>query len=193
MKTISSILGDAVLAEKAWIVNRNNFSEPWYIEDTAFYGDRMSKAKSEAFASFRYDNWSVKNSITDEWEDLTYLNLKMSRAEHYDKYSLNGEILTLDRIEYNVRVKEREIELNQLLLDNPDAYVYIKKGGYYYRSNNSGYTEYELYAGVYPIKDGIEKVLNSSLGDNRRVILINNDEHNKRINEAIVKLESLRV
>lgn len=193
MDVIKTILGDAVLSEKAWIVNRSNFSEPWHVEDTAFYGKTMSKAKAEAFKSFRYDSWNVRNPNTDEWEELTYLNLKMSRAEYFDKYVLNGEVLTKSRIEDKVKTKEREIELNQLILDNPDAYVYIKKGGYYYRSNNSGYTEYELFAGVYPIRDGVRTVLNSSLGDYRRVVLIDKEKHNERIDEYILKLENLRV
>ncbi|TXK52365.1 hypothetical protein FVR03_01225 [Pontibacter qinzhouensis] len=173
------------LKEKAWVLNKQNFGEPWFVPDDAFYGETKGKAKKQAWDSIKDDG--LKNFLGDE---ITYLNMPLVRCKEYDKYLVNGELKTLIRIEEDNRREERDERLEQLLISNPDAKAYIRKGGYYYCSGFCGYTERQADAGVYTIQEAVREVKGCSLRDHMDAILIDVEQHNKLILDKIKSLQS---
>lgn len=190
MKTLETKLGTATLKNKAWIINVFDIMEPWYIPEEPFFGETNSEAKSKAFKAIGSDTYAIRDKYGD-WQDLTYLNLRMIRTKHHDQYELNGEVLSVRQIQDKEERLIQKETLEQLIIDNPEAFVYIKKGGYYYGPKYCGYTESPINAGIYPIKDGVREVLGCDIKDNMKVILIEKEIHNQRIKKRISELESL--
>lgn len=54
----------------------------------------------------------------------------------------------------------------------------ILKGGYYYRDDYKGYTEFAQYAGVYNVTDGIFHVTGCSHTDFITIVPIDTEKHN---------------
>lgn len=174
-----------ILKEKAWIVNKNCFSEPWFVPDDVFYAETVGKVKYKILPVLYYDNLKdIKG------EDMTYLTLKVLRSPENDKYLVDDKIKKMCDIEYDKEVKERNDNLDSILKENPNGFAYIKKGGYYYRPNNNGYTEYIIEAGVYPISEAVSSVKHCSLRDNMKMIVIDKDEHNLMVENKIKELKS---
>jgi len=172
------------LLQKAFVINSEKLSEPWFCPDEVYYGESIGKVKLKALNDLE--------GLTDRYlqEHFTFLNCPVKRAPKLDKYLVDGVVKTLASIEYDLKVKERNDTLDKIISENPDGMAYIMKGGYYYRPNNCGYTEFISVAGIYPVKDAARSVKSCSLGDNMRMILINKDEHNAMINERIADLQS---
>jgi hypothetical protein len=173
------------LKEKAWVANPEQFDKPWFAPDDIYYGDTLGKAKSVAWKAIESD------SLKTRWgDDITFLNLKLIRCKHADKYLVDGELKTMGRIEEENQYKERARTLEALVAANPNAKAYIRKGGYYYRPNSCGYTERELDAGVYSIQEAASAVMSCGLRDNMKAIVINPEEHNAMILSKIEELKS---
>ncbi len=66
-------------------------------------------------------------------------------------------------------------------------YVYIRKGGAYYRPNACGYTEYKYTAGVYDKKNACDK---AKLCRDIDLIPVDVNEHNLIIAEKIQEIAS---
>ena len=66
----------------------------------------------------------------------------------------------------------------------------ILKGGYYYRDNYRGYTEYIQYAGVYEVADALSHVISCSWQDFIRIVPLDTNKHNKLICDSIKLLSS---
>jgi hypothetical protein len=64
-----------ILKEKAWIINKSNFSEPWFVPDDVFYADTVGKVKYKILTVLLYDN--LKDYKGD---DITYLTLRVLRS-----------------------------------------------------------------------------------------------------------------
>ena len=134
-------------------------------------------------------------SIDTDWHDepLTYISLRITRQPEFDKYLINGALKTLSEIKYDNDVKDNRDKLTNLLKDNPGAYAYIRKGGYYYCSNFNGYSEFTENAGVYTIKQAVSECLGMSLRDYMRPELIDIAIHNKIIDDKIAILTSKKL
>jgi hypothetical protein len=172
------------LKEKAWVFNKSRFEESYFVPDDVFYAETFTKAKSIALNSIKYDDYK-----TFLGEEITYLNIPLVRNRQYDRYLINGEIKTLDRIEIDRKYKERADRLVALVEANPDAKAYIRKGGYYYKPNSCGYTERLEDAGVYSIQEAVESVKRCSIGDNMDAIVIDVEAHNLMILNKIKELK----
>ena len=172
-----------ILKSRAWVLNKNIFSEPWFVPDDVFYAETASKAKSGFLSTIDGLNDYCHN-------DITFLSIRVKRSKENDKYLIDGEVKKLYQIEYDRKKKERDENLDLILKENPTAKAYIIKGGVYYRPKNSGYSEYILEAGIYSIQDAVQSVKMCSLGDNMRLEIIDVDEHNKRINDKIENLKT---
>lgn len=123
-------------------------------------------------------------------DEFTYISVRLKRSPDHDRFMIDGKLKSRQDIEYNLNMRERDEEFKKLLADNPNSYAYIRKGGYYYKPNNCGYTEFQSYAGVYSLEEAVRACLNTSLSDYMRPILINNiDEHNEMINKQIASLQ----
>lgn len=72
-------------------------------------------------------------------------------------------------------------------MDDPAiTHVYVKKDGYYYRPNASGYTQYVHRAGVFPKEEYKNEILSQDL----TVIPINTANHDKVIMDEIRSLRA---
>lgn len=172
------------IVEKAWVINNSNWEEPYFCPQDVFYAETAGKAKLKALKHI-----DCGDALDSSGNELTFTTIKVQRANELDKILFEGVPTERHQIDYVLEKRERDNELLKLAKENAGAYAYIKKGGYYYRDNHSGYTEYILQAGVYPIQEAVRSVMHLSLGDNGRVILINPDEHNKMIETEIAKLQ----
>lgn len=174
------------LKEKAWVINSINWNHPYLVPETIYRAKTLAQAKSKAFTDMQFDG------TLDRWmEPITFLSLKMKRQPKSDTYLIGGEIKTEATIELDAQIKEKNDALDDILLQNPPtAMAYIRKGGYYYRPNNAGYTEYVLEAGVYTLEDAVSSVRNTGYYDHMSAIVIDKEVHNKMINDKIQELKS---
>lgn len=176
-----------ILQEKAWEINPIYLSEhdKYYAPDDVVYADSRGKAKSKLLARIRFSD--IKDFLDKE---IGFLNLRVKRAKHSDKYLIDGEIKLLGQIELDRQTKERNDEVDLMVKENPTGYAYIKKGGLYYRPNSCGYTEYLISAGVYPIQRAADIVKSCSIGDYMLLIPIDPVEHNEKLNKTIEDIKS---
>lgn len=174
-----------ILIEKAWKIYADDLDEPWHVPNEVFYGRTRGKAKVQAWAAIAYDGF--KNTMGEE---ITFLNLKLSRCKKMDRYQVGQEVLTLAEIEYRKRKKEWDEKLDAMINATPEGKAYIMRKGYFYRPNNCGYTEKRTHAGVYSIQEAVQEAKGCSLHDYMDVILIDINEHNQRINKEIESLQS---
>jgi len=171
-----------IVVEKAWMINKDKLMEPWFYNDEVFHGATIGKAKLKAIKAMD----GMVHKYTGK--EFNFLTIPLVRAKYADKLNVGGEVKYQHQIDYNNKKQEQKKQLTELLANNPNSFAYIKKGGYYYRPNNCGYTEYISMAGIYKLEDAIKSVLHCS--DNMQAIIINTDEHNQMINERIADLQT---
>lgn len=87
-------------------------------------------------------------------------------------------------------IESRDKKLDKLLSLPEETKAYIIKGGYYYRPESCGYTEYRSEAGVYSIKEAVDSVRKSSLKCGMKVMPIDVEEHNKMLMDKIKEYKS---
>ena len=174
------------LKEKAWVINKSNIEENYFVTDEVFYAETSGKAKYKALDYIKYES-----HVDIYGEEMSFLNLKVKREKLSDKYLYEEEVLTLNQINNKKKLKEKNDRLDKLILDNPHAKAYIMKGGMYYGPSYCGYTEGTLRAGVYDVKDVVSHIKGTSLGDCRDVRVINTEEYNESIELEIDRLKSL--
>lgn len=167
--------------KKAYKVDLSRVQEGYLYSEDIIYAKTRGKAKSLVCLS----EYSLLNG-----EDMTFLNIPIIRSKNDDIFLVDGVEKSLSSIEYDKRKKEKEVELEKLLAENPKGKAYIKKGGLYWRPNNSGYTEFQRFAGVYDLKDAVSTCKSSDLGRYERPILIDKKEHNEMITKTIKDLET---
>ena len=144
--------------QKAWVIDKSIFNNPWFVPDDVFRESTENKAKSKAIKEIEYDSLTLKNG-----EEPSYINIKMKRFEPGDLYLVDGKVMNLEDIE----TKSRNDKMDDLHEANPNAFVYIVKNGMYYRPNNCGYTEHKVEAGTYRIKDAVDSVKRCGISDGR--------------------------
>lgn len=169
------------VTEKCWKIDFTNVDEAYmYNQDQFFcYTETRGKAKSILLNKHKYD------LVLYSGEELNYLNIPVVRDKEFDKYDYFGQSLSLGEIKELKQKEEREKELDDIAKDENITHCYIRKGGYYYKPNNCGYTEYITFAGVYTKKDAIRSCRGCS---ELRAIPIDIEEHNQRVNDQIDNL-----
>lgn len=169
---------------KAWIINKSNIYEPWFVTDEPFYGKNRNEARTDALAE-------IGDQVIDKSDrPITLLTIRMIRAKHFDKILVDGVYKTKAQIEYAAREKAFKENLNKILADSPDGWAYVRKGGSYYRPDSRGYTEYIHKAGIYSVKQAVAEVRGCAMEDCMSVIVIDPAEHNAMINKEIEGLQS---
>ncbi len=81
-------------------------------------------------------------------------------------------------------------QIDRILLKNPNTKAYIKKGGWFYKSNHCGYTENIVEAGIYSLEEAWKTVKPSTKLEYMDLIIIEEAEHNKIIIEKIKDLST---
>lgn len=79
----------------------------------------------------------------------------------------------------------KKIELQKILDDKSIEYCFIKKRGYYYRADFSGYTDNKLEAGLYHKTIAIENI--KGVGD-AWIEPITNKDYNLLLDDEILRL-----
>lgn len=100
------------IIKKAWILNFDQFNEPWcYDRETIFYGTK-SQVKKDALCE--YNGASQLNG-----DDLNFLNIRVIRSKN------NDEILVNDKIIKRFQLKNIE-RLNKISKLPKDKFYYIQ-------------------------------------------------------------------
>lgn len=172
------------IAEKAYKLVVDLIDEGYFISDKVVYADSIGKAKQKFLSIMKYDDYKTRFTL----EPITYLNIPVRRDQESDKFEFEGEALSNWKINQIIKERERIEELNSFLYNKEIDFCYIRKGGYYYRSNHTGYTEYLVDAGVYRIEDGVSTA--KGCNELRIIPIIDIEIHNEVINEKINDLKS---
>jgi len=151
-----------------------------------FYADNEKQARKIALKECEYNG--IETDYNDE--PLTYISIKVYREPSKDKFLVDGQLKTKKEIESDKRRSDRNAGFRKLLEENPEGMAFIKKGGYYYRKNYSGYTEHRTDAGVYTLAQAVRECLGMSESEYMRPELIDIAEHNKMILEKIEELKT---
>lgn len=170
------------LIQRAYKIDFDKIEEGYLASDQICHADNINKAKSILLGQISYENWKLK--YLDK--EITYLTIPVKRYPEGDWYEFEGEKLPLFGIQSILDERERILKLNQILENDNVKYCYIKKGNYY-RPNSSGYTDYAIWAGVYPKEDAVRAA--KSCRD-INLITINIDDHNAMINKEIENLKT---
>lgn len=157
-----------------------------YIYET-FHADNEREARKKALRFLDHDC-----GVTDDYMDnpLTYTSVKVKRYPSDDLFLIDGKLKSQSAIEYEAKKKERDDNLRKILVDNPDGFAMIRKGGYFYRPNSKGYTEIRTDAGIYTLVHAVNECLSCSLDDYMRPEIINIQEHNQLILDKIELLKT---
>lgn len=180
--TITTELVDGTIVEKGYCINTNDISEFWYYSDITCFAENASKAK----AKFMNMN-EVEGMCNMSGEEITFLTLRVKRCEKADKVAYKGQILSRSKI---ADLKLKEAHTNELdnILNNPDIeYCYIRKNGLYYKSNYCNYTEFRIFAGVYPKADAVS---HCRITTDLSCIPIDIKEHNQYYQEYLDDIQS---
>jgi hypothetical protein len=152
-----------------------------------FYAETEKEARIKVL-KFLSNECGVDEDNCDN--QLTYITVKVKRYPDNDLFMDNGVLKTKSRIEADQRREERDAGFRKLLDDHPNGYALIRKGGYFYRPNSCGYTEYRTEAGVYTLTRAVNECLGMSDGEYMRPELIDIAEHNKIILAKIAELKT---
>jgi hypothetical protein len=166
---------------KAWGINLDKIDEAYFRNDEIVYSESRGKAKSMLIRKVHCEGFKTKYTR----EDLTFLNISVVRKKAYDLIEFEGNKITSYNIESIIKERERNKKLDDVLNDSSITHCYILKGNYY-RPNYCGYTDFKHRAGVYSKADAIYHVRSVS---SCWVEPINNEEHNKMINQEINELQ----
>lgn len=181
MDSIEKILRSLTVVKKAWVINPEKMSEPWFCDDSPEYGTR---GQAKLLLLCNYDD--MKNQYGEE---LTFLNIPIKRTNHYDKVLFRGEECSLIRAENVLRKEIYDKNLDNLLENNPNAKAFIIKGGSYYGSNHCGYLSRSIDAGVYTLKEAVNTCKHCSLSDNMQAVIIDKKEYNQMLLNKINELK----
>lgn len=167
-------------ALKAWRLKTREISEGYHHSDDVVYADTRGAAKSLWLSE-------IEPAELMNGEEVTYLNIPVVRAKDHDRAVYDGEILKPYEIRWREIEKEKQKELYVILADPEISHCYIRKGGYYYRPNCCGYTEFKLFAGIYEKHEAAKYVSGCS---ELTAVPINTIEHNAYLNEHITEIQS---
>jgi len=168
---------------KGYSLNLVKIQESYFYDDLYTQQETINEAKYDLLKKLRYEYCTLSNSN----QELEYKTIPVIRNKKYDLYEFEDKKLTSWEINYIIKKRERNQYLDLLLESNPESFCYIKKGGYYYRPNSCGYSEYKRNAGVYTLKQGVQEAKSCQELD---VILIDIKEHNEYLEREIVDLKS---
>lgn len=169
--------------KKAYSIDFSKIKGGYLYSDVVCYADNRNKARTILLNEVIYEDLKLIHND----EDVNYLNIPVRREKTTDIVVFDGYEVKRYEVERMKIMIEKELEYKNILMDNNITYCYIRKNGYYYRSNYSGYTEYKYNAGIYDKYDAYKHVGRS---DEIRMIPIDIKEHNNIISERIEELKN---
>lgn len=169
--------------EKAWMLDLSKVEEGYLYSDFIVYAENRNQAKKKMLGEIKYEGMCLPG----EAEELVYLTIPVIRSKEQDKKLYQGEFRTTAEIERLEKEEVRKKELQDVLDNVETQYCYVKKYGNYYRPDSCGYTEYQIYAGVYSKEDAVRKAMSCQ---ELRVVPIDVEEHNELLIKTIEKLKT---
>lgn len=170
------------IVEKAWELNTGKIEEGFLLSEKTVYSNSRNEAKQKILEWYKYDDLKLRY----DFDDVTYLNIPITRSREYDKVLFEGEVVCKADIPKIKEKLEKEAEFERILNDPKIVYCYIRKNGYYYRPNSGGYTEYVLHAGIYTKQEAVKSARSC---DELSVIPIDEIVHNEMIETEIENLK----
>ena len=164
--------------KKGYKIDLDRIEEGYLFSEYVCSADTLSKAKSDLLKQCKYDGLVRKHT----GKDICYLNIPIVRFKQLDEIEYNGAIVTKSKLIQIKRSEDHQKALQDILDDENTTHVYIRKNGYYYSENYSGYVEHKLHAGVYPKKDAC---CHANLCEDLSIIPIVNKDHNEYLNSHI--------
>jgi hypothetical protein len=177
---------DLELVEKCYSLNIDKFEEAYLYDRDLYlvYAQNSNEAKYKIYNKIKHDNFQFKYESEKE---ITYLNIPIFRENIHDKYKFEDRDISLKQIHKELKQRERISKLDDILNNKEIIFCYIKKGGYYYRPNSCGYSEYKTNAGIYTKEDAVSKAKSCNY---LFIVPIDIIEHNKVIKDEIEELKS---
>jgi len=101
-----------------------------HIDDT-FSAVNEKEARREALRILH------ENGVENDYlgDPLTYISVQVKRFPELDRFMISGKLRTRHEISYDKEKEDRDNGFLKLLEENPDAWAFIRKGGYYYQPN----------------------------------------------------------
>jgi hypothetical protein len=169
-----------ILKSKAYQVNLSKIEEGYMYSTISCYAENNNEAKSKLL---KEEPFLILNSTQEE---VTYITIPVIRCKELDLVEHDGVLMKRHEVISYDTEKERQSELDGILLDENIQFCYIKKRGSYYCDNHCGYTSYMTKAGVYNKKEAVSTARNVS---EIYLIPIDVSSHNNTIESEIRLLE----
>lgn len=122
------------IVKKAWVLNPSNLEEPYFCDtDEVFLGTR-GQAKQYLFRH----NDAAK--VLKTGEDISYLNVKVSRKRSHDKIMYNGAVISrFEIVKYERIEKLKNLDKTKMYYIQ-DARSYVGNAMLFWAKNSAGYT-----------------------------------------------------
>ncbi|MGJ1228825.1 hypothetical protein ACR78H_25075 [Sphingobacterium siyangense] len=177
-------MDDFKVIEHGYSLDLNRIVGGWELSPYSCHAPNKNKAKSIIIKKLNRDYLDLKHSYSQK--EITYLNIPIDRDKRFDLVEFDGVQMTRSSAKGKQREKEKNKYLDDILV-NPDiTHCYIMKRGQYYGDNYCGYTERQVFAGVYQKSDAIKEVKRC---DELTVRPIEIDSHNALINHFIERIK----
>ena len=124
-----------------------NLVEESYLYDEiqhVVYAESRNKAKAKLL-----NDAQIMGVVFTHIDEPTYLNIPVKRAKEHDKYLIDGTLYTKHTYAQKLQRDDHQKDLDAILANDEIKYCFIRKRGYYYCDNCSGYTSNIEEAGRY--------------------------------------------
>lgn len=163
--------------------------EYWYYDDIIVYAETHGEAKSKGLVEFDGAEVEDYKAFRDR-RDVKFTDIKARRIKKYDKTLYEGKLLTQEEIKSKEWEKNRDEEARLIWENNPQgiAVVWAECYGSYWGFNKCGYSSTLENAGKYSTKEAYEIVKGNCHSRGEKVILIDKEDYNKKIEDKITEL-----
>jgi hypothetical protein len=184
MKTLNAPSDEKrTIATKAYQIDLTRISEGFAYDTIFCHALSINEAKSKLLHKVRYDGME----LLYEKEELSYTNIPVIRYKDGDLHEFEGEFITQREIDRIIQKRKRNEYFDTILNNESVSHCYIRKHGSYYRPNASGYTSFQVFAGIYTKDDAVK---HGRSCDDLQIIPIDSAEHNRMIQEEITDIQS---
>lgn len=168
---------------KGYQINLGKIEDGFLYSPVTCVAESLNKAKSILIKKVRYDG--MKRRFSDN--DINYTTIPVIRYPEGDIKEFEGKYITQREIDEELAKRKREEYFKSILNDDNTTHCYIRKHGSFYRPNVCGYTSFRSFAGIYEKNDAVQHGRSCS---ELQIIPINNEEHNKCLQDDIDDMKS---
>lgn len=178
----SNNLKKDIIIEKGWAIAIGKIEEGYLYDHLTVNAKTRNEAKRKFIQNGHTEGMQLKYG-----DEVTYLTLPVVRHKDADLIQYNDKVIERYKLNCILELEKHNSNLKSILKDESITHCYIKKGGYYYRDNYCGYSEFKISAGVYPKEDAVRHATGIT---EIYIVPINIEEHNVFLKKHISEVES---